>query len=300
MPDTHVVGVDAASDDITASKADFLLVPVEEAHRINGQEIDLAVNIWSFGEMPNSHIQAWFDLVQKRNATAQLFLLNHFMASIALEPENLRHQASHYSWLRGLDSAWRIQAFEIDPLIERPASILHKHRGLMLFAKRLVSNEANDQEKRAAAEAARAVHIHDWVRGSLRSNTPSEYDPSAARRAFLTYPIEPLTPDTEFVLDQFDRTLQMWRPDIDGTQDGAFFRLWNDFRMNGDLVSLRLLRIWLHLQWRSVLRTSEGETVDTIFREELQFGMTPDGAWAADPCLRVPHWMDRRLAPLKA
>ncbi len=290
---------DVASNDISESKADFILIPVEEAYLINGQNIDLAVNIWSFGEMPNHYIQTWFDFIQKHNTTDHLFLLNHFMASIELEPGNVEHQANHYNWLRGIDKAWKIQAFEIDPLIERPPSVLHKHRGLMLFATRLMSDEEVTQEKQAAVKTAKVIHGYDWVRGSLKSNAPSEKDPSSARRTFLTYPIEPITPTTEFILDQFDRILSMWRPDIDSTQDSTFFHLWNDYRMNGDHVSLRLLRIWMHLQWRPMLRTQEGETVDTIFREELQFGLTPEGSWCDDPYLQIPNWMDRRLVPLK-
>jgi len=298
LPDARMVWADGApadlaQADIAQSGADFLLVPAEHAHRITGQAIDLAINVWSFGEMPNAQIRGWFDFIQKRNATARLFLLNHVMAAITLDPGAVGHHAGHYGWLRELDAKWRVQAFEIDPAIERPPMVRHKHRGLMLFVERLLSDEDINREKLAAGEAARALHGDDWVRGSLRSNRPDKGDPSAARRAFLTYPIEPLTAETEFVLDQFSRGLHLWRPDIDRTRDGAFFRLWNDVRVNEDPVSLRLLRIWLHLQWRPALVTPRGQARHVLFREELQYGLAPDGTWADGPCLRIPDWIQR-------
>ncbi len=300
LPSARLAWIDDPRPGLDPAQADFLFVPADKAEAIEGQTFDLAVNTWSFGEMPNAQIRLWFDLLQKRNRADRLFLLNHFMAPVRLTADNLKYQASHYSWITDLDRAWQISYFEIDPPIEQPPLIRHKHRGIALFARRLESSEDIADSAKAAAEAADEVHLHDWVRGSLAGEKSAERDPNAGRRALLTRPVEQLTDGTKFVLDAFDRSLGLWRPDLDRTECGTFFRLWNDIRMNGSPLSVRLLRIWLHLHWRPVTRSAMGAVEDMIFREELIYGLSPSGQWIQDDHLEIPDWLKQRMERLKS
>lgn len=299
LPEARIHWCDGAVDDVAAEGVDFYLVPADQAHHIQDQNIDLAMNVWSFGEMPNQQIQKWFDFIQKNNETAHLFLINHFMATVPLHASVLKQQSDHYDWLRRMDHAWHIRAFEIDPVFECPPSVTHKHRGILIFADRLTSATAIETDRHAAAKAAGAVHAYDWASGSLPWVEPDGCDPAQARSNFLTRSPEPITADTPLVLDQFARMLGLWRPDNDQSMNGSFFRLWNDLRLNGSVESLRLLRIWFRLHWRPATLENDGRPSEAIFREELHFGLDEQGHWIEDPCLLFPDWLNNRLYSLK-
>jgi hypothetical protein len=295
MPDLRIVWLRDLDGDLAASGADFILIPADEADGLHGQTIDLAINIWSFGEMPNTQIATWFELIQERNNTRHLYLLNHFMAPLPAELGNVRQHASHYGWLNRMDADWQVQSFTVDPAIERPPLVRHKHRGLQIFANRIKEPDAIARERERAARAVESVHLQDWVLGSLRQESSGETDADAARRSIVTQGSKALGAHTAFALDRFDRTLRLWRPDTDGGMEGAFFRLWNDLRLNHNPLSLRLLRIWFHLSWRPILRTEEGDMIETMLREEVLYAMKRDGSWAADPLLELPPWMTDHL-----
>jgi hypothetical protein len=269
---------------------DFLLVESRQIDSLRNVGIDLVVNTWSFGEMPDSEIGRLFRFIQHDARVDYVFLLNHILVPVALPA-----QLDFYNWITALGPHWRILRFEIDPPIHRNPELRSHQIGAMILARRIDDDDALVGLRREAASAAALIQAQQWIAGSLAKNRPTGHDAAARRSSLLSSPSRQVNDQSEFVLDQFSRTVTIWRPDLDGGTDGTFFRLWNDARLNRSPLSVRLLRIWLHLQWRPVLRSGDGPPQDVLFREEISYAKFLTGRLEPDPALKIPDWMAREL-----
>lgn len=201
---------------------DFLLVPIDQAHRLAGERFDLAANIWSFGEMPNDFIVRWFRLLRRDCEVAHLFVLNAFLSPVTREtPERTRQG----DWLMQLDSAWRMLRFDIDPPIHRCPFLKDFHKGLMFVAARSGPG-ADPGEKARAAAVACAARVADWV-GIAREGGEVSVSRLRARTDYTAH----------FSLE-------------DG-MEGPVYAFWNDLRQNGSVVSGELLVAYLAMVARS-------------------------------------------------
>lgn len=288
------------SDPRLPGPGEIVLCRIEDSDRLEGLTIDLAINTWSFGEMPNRYIDQWFSFLNERNTTKALFLLNHFMMQVCLESNTARAQLQSANWLSKIDSRWDVVKFEMHPGSHHAPYWRHCHQGLCVVAKLFDT----DADKRRAVDNARAaardIHLEDWAQFSIDAGS-TEGDTQDRRVALLSKPSSRIDETTVFNLTQVENVLGIVKDDIRRDESSAFFRLWNDYRLSGSLASLRLLRILLHLKWRPPLKNpSTGAAYSVIFGEDYEFGRLVGNSFAGDPGLVVPEWLDKRLKQIFA
>lgn len=78
LPTHRVVFATSAAD--LDSACDILLVPTALLYALDGQSFDLAINVASFGEMTESAVAAYHDLLQNRLLVAHFYSINQFGA----------------------------------------------------------------------------------------------------------------------------------------------------------------------------------------------------------------------------
>lgn len=274
--------------------ADFVFVPADQAEQLRGQRFDLAVNTWSLGEMPDTEIARWFDLIENQARVEWLFLLNHVFGPVPANPKPVKQASTERNWLTKIGQRWEIRHFEIDPPGHCGPLLRSQFLGLAMVAKRINSLQLF-QHRRHAARTAASLHNHQWVRMSRVDDLSLEGSPAERRLALLNAPRTRLSDSTSFDLDRVTRNLNIWRPDFDSDARAPFFALWNDIRMNRSAVSVRLMRIWLHMQWRQMPPDIDGEPQRTLFREEIEYANLLAGDRMPDPALHLPHWMHECL-----
>ncbi len=266
--------------------ADFVLIDASEAGMLERHTFDLAVNTWSFGEMPNSEIVGWFNFIQNAHDVRHMFCLNHFLVTTELTQGAFDQANRAYDWIDRFDAAWHVTSCAIDPYIQRAPMLRSQHLGLAISARRLDSETDIQTQREAAAGEVQAVYSQQWMAASVSGLVKGSEDAGSARRKLLDAPPD-VTNSTHFDLDQITRSLNVWRPDFEAS---TFFLLWNDIRLNRTPLSIRAMRIWLHLQWKPQIRI-DGTLVDTIFREEISYSKIMSGKPETDPLLRLPAWM---------
>ncbi len=94
---------------------EIVLCRVEDSRDLKGMTADLAINTWSFGEMPNRYIDRWFTFLNHDNTTRAIFLVNHFMMPVCLQSTTARAQLQSAQWLSKIDDRWDIVDFELHP-----------------------------------------------------------------------------------------------------------------------------------------------------------------------------------------
>jgi hypothetical protein len=270
------------------------LCRVEDTSRLTGLTADLAINTWSFGEMPNRYIDSWFSLLTAANTTRALFLLNHFMMPVCLQSTTARAQLQSAQWLSKIDDRWDIVDFELHPGCHRSPYWRHCHQGACVVARLFESEAAKRDAITAARASARDVYLEDWAQCSVHARIADERVPQ--RAALLSGPETKMDEATVFDMTQAEDVLGIIKDDIRLDAASAFFRLWNDYRLSGSRASLRLLRILLYLKWRPSLKNpTTGAPYSVISGEEYEFGTLVGGRFAGDPGLIVPRWLDEQL-----
>lgn len=279
---------------------EIVLCRIEEFDLLKDLTIDLAVNTWSFGEMPNRYIDQWFRFLNERNTTKSIFLLNHFMMQVCLELNTARAQLQSANWLSRVDARWDVVKFEMHPGSHHAPYWRHCHQGLCVVGKLFVCDADRRRAMDEARAAARDVHLEDWAQFSVDANS-TEVGAQDRRIALLSKPDALIDETTVFNLTQVETVLGLMKDDIRRDESSAFFRLWNDYRLNGSLASLRLLRILLYIKWRPAVKNpSNGKAYSVISGEDYEFGTLVGNSFAGDPGLIVPKWLEERLAEIFA
>jgi hypothetical protein len=243
-PDAMITVVDSPEISISDSIAhDFILVSVDESHKLFGRQFDLAVNIWSLGEMPNSWINYWFDLLQKHCQVDRLFLLNAFASPVTSQSSERTKQGN---WLFCLDSEWEIKNFEINPEIHRCPFIRNFYTGASIYCQRIKTPEEFERIKKAAHEGAQQVLLEDWATIAMahhhiidcgRPETDIAVTPSLVKSTTneSAISVKKLLLITEYI----------GYPLMEANQESPLYRLWNDFRLNVNISSAMLLITYL-------------------------------------------------------
>jgi tetratricopeptide (TPR) repeat protein len=230
--------------------ADFVLVPVDNASAVTGLSFDLALNVWSFGEMPNGFIARWFEVIQKRNRVARLFSLNAFLPPVTPDAIERTRQGN---WLLQFDESWTIDGFEVNPAIQRCPLIRNFYTGLAIAATRIESVDVVGAEQRLASEAVRAVTLEDWVSIALEPDK-GKGDLARPEREFRSVEdllsARPAKFSAKRVLQVLD---YVGRANLDGDRDGTLYKLWNHFRLTGNVRTGELLVIFLAMIAKSNL-----------------------------------------------
>ena len=277
---------------------EIVLCRIEDSHLLKELTIDLAINTWSFGEMPNRYIDQWFRFLNERNTTQSIFLLNHFMMQVCLESNTARAQLQSANWLSKVDARWDVVKFEMHPGSHHAPYWRHCHQGLCVVGKLFESGTDRQRAMDDARDAARDVHLEDWAQFSIDAGG-AESGSQDARIALLSKPDSRIDEATVFNLTQVETVLGIMKDDIRRDESSAFFRLWNDFRLNGSRSSLRLLRILLYLKWRPAVKNpSNGTAYSVISGEDYEFGTLVGNEFAGDTGLIVPQWLDQKLTEI--
>lgn len=246
FPDAKILAVEVGAELPDAVLAgdkpghDFVLVPVESAHAIVGAYFSLAVNIWSFGEMPDAYIGQWFDLIQNRNSVDVLFTINAFLHPVE---RGQAHLLTVGNWLPRLDPRWHVERLEADVAIHRCPYILDFPSGLLVLAKRLDPKE-QARERETIAAAFERVLKADWI---------AEAFGDAMDR----------TPEKLAIERPMDRSRYIAIHSLARIEDGTFLALWNTCRTTGSPLAAALLVVYCRLLCRL------GADFEKATREEL-------------------------------
>lgn len=281
--------------DPTTANSDFVLCTVENTEKLPEQEFDLAINTWSFGEMPNRHIDFWFSFLNDRNKTSALFLTNHFMMPVCLESPTARAQLLSANWLTKIDARWNIVQFQVHPGVHGSPYWRHFQQGVRVVARLFRSDAERQEAMRHSRSQAEDVYLEDWAQFSVRaSTTQAATGPSERRAALLAEPDVLIGEGTVVDMAQAETVLGIIKDDLRRDESSAFFRLWNHYRLTGSKASFRLLRVLLYLKWRPAIKNPDtGVPYSVISGEEYQFGSFED-----DPNLIVPAWLSRKVRQL--
>lgn len=232
LPDAKMAHVLSEEDVLPAEgEFDFIFVSVDNADRLAGLSFDLAVNIWSFGEMPNHFISKWFDLIQEKCRVKRLFTLNAFLSPVTIHTTPRVKQGD---WLLQLDELWEIERFDIEPGIHRCPFIRDFYKGIAYVARRIENDEERARQKRMAHEQASAAYVADWVHLATGQHSGVPIHPDGISLVRLRAQVDYISNFT-----------------VEGNISGAIFALWNDFRMNSNAVSGALLVAYIGMMTRS-------------------------------------------------
>ncbi|TCK61669.1 putative sugar O-methyltransferase [Seleniivibrio woodruffii] len=218
--------------DIADADADFILIPVENAQRdLSGRQFDLAVNIWSLGEMPDAYTSFWMDLIQAGHIE-RFFTINSFMAPVVYGTSD---RTGIGNWLFRIDEKWEIEYFETDPKVHQCPLIMDFPKGVAIIGRRTRLDSELSQLKKAAERRFQPVLQYDWVRSAL----------SGCKLDDGTYDITKLSMS---VAERTRSYIGHFR--IGSGIDDTFFRIWDHYRHTGDKLPASLMVVYLSLAGR--------------------------------------------------
>jgi len=238
-PEARIAWLDADAG-IPPPDSDFLLIPAADADcLIAGRRFDLAINVWSFGEMPNRYVDTYLRLLQRDCQVAWLLTVNSFMAPVT--PASV-DRTEVGDWLLGLDERWDIEHFEIEPAVHRCPLIRNFPKGIGLLARRISDEREISRQRQAAADELASTLLEDWAWLAA-----SEGSAAKSGRPETAIDVSTAGSDRQPVSSRQLATLTDYigHFTIEAGIDGPFFRLWNDYRMNRSERSGALLVAYL-------------------------------------------------------
>ena len=225
---------------------DFVLIPAALMKLLNGRSFELAINIWSFGEMPNTFVEEWFELIQKECDVRYFFTLNAFMPPVT--PDSV-DRVKQGDWFNRMDSKWDILSYDVNPQIHRNPWIKNFYSGLCIFAERTTNELTLKQDILRSQEELTEVLMEDWVQLLLeekkslaRPETEETFAEDQGGVKCLKY-LPQLLCATEYI----------GRFNIENGRNGTLFRLWNHYRLTGSTLSGELLVCFLAMVFKTQL-----------------------------------------------
>lgn len=143
----------------TVDQHDFIYVPVGLEQTFLDLSIDLFLNTYSFGEIPNKEIERWFDRINGAANIKSIYLLNHFLnvAGYTYKPDG-----NAASVLLGSD--WQVERWELNPeYTEDPIETQLDLNYLEIVATR-PSEPGPANRRRAALEAVQFARSLPWFK----------------------------------------------------------------------------------------------------------------------------------------
>ncbi|MBV8888924.1 MAG: putative sugar O-methyltransferase [Alphaproteobacteria bacterium] len=203
---------------------DFVFIPTEFAHRLDGLQADLFVNMNSLGEMTNEVIEQWFEFLQNTIHAKKVFLLNRFLNRVDIaSPSHPRRDESACAFQ--LDRYWDILDWEVDPDFDRsPYVRTTATRNLLIIARRCAAAETLAQRTNEVLARLPPVVVEDWA-------IQAYWDDDGELKSGGRYP--PLSSRGDYNLTH------------DLTRSGSLFVIWEAYRLTGSQQYARLLLIWM-------------------------------------------------------
>ena len=249
FPDSKVLLVESPEQvDETVSAYDFVLLPLALKEKLKGRDFDLALNIWSFGEMPNHFISEWFQVIQGACQVRYFFTMNAFMPPVTTQSVERTRQGD---WLCQFDEHWSIQHFEINSAIHSNPFIRNFYTSLCVLGQRLQNEVEIRAEVIQSRSALNDVLVEDWTQLALfaRSNLSrpetefnEKIDSSASAHVFF---LSQLLATTEYI----------GRFNFESGSESTFFKLWNHFRLTKAPLVGELLVCFLAMVSKTLLET---------------------------------------------
>jgi hypothetical protein len=228
--------------------ADFYLVRLEDAVRVlSGIKFQLAINIWSFGEMPNEFIDQWLKLIQQKCKVEWFFTINSFMAPVTIDSISRKNVGD---WLFRLDSHWNIEYFEIDPEIHRCPLIKNFPKGIGILAQRVIDQNNLFKIRKESSNNAKKILLEDWV--GVASEEKSIETPDRPERN-ITHSINEFDINTISSSRLRAITDYVGHFNIESCMKGPIFLLWDDYRLNNNQLSGALLVCYMAMVGKSEL-----------------------------------------------
>jgi len=257
FPSAHFLFAKEAADlQGDLSGVDFIFVPLKFKDAIAGHSFDLALNIWSFGEMPNHFIREWFEIIQSKCRISYFFTINAFLAPVTVDSVD---RAKQGAWILHFDDRWKIWHFKINPDIHRNPFIKNFYCGLSIFAERLETESALQETFSVAKEGLTDTFLEDWVGVLLQEAT----DLGRPETKFVQSG-ENLPKIKDYFLNQLLATTEyIGRFNIDEGLSGTLFRLWNAYRVTKLTIAGELLVCYLAMISKTML-------AQRCSKEELQ------------------------------
>jgi hypothetical protein len=254
-PESRFALVDSVDTQLLDSaNYDFILISIEAADYLIGRHFDLAVNMWSLGEMPNKWIDYWFDLLQAKCQVDRLFLINNFMTPLTVKHTQI---AAEGDWLFQIDNCWEVETFDIDPDIHTCPLIRNFPTGLGIYGQRVTNSDELNRLKANASSAVKHVLLEDWTTIVAAGNRISNLARPETDLSGLSSVDEGSNSKSATMLkvtQLLEITNYVGRPRIESGADCTLYRLWNDFRVNADPLSGGFLVAYLAMVYKSDLQ----------------------------------------------
>lgn len=161
FPDKKILFVTSPSDIAKIDDHDIAFVPAVFAEMLSGRSYDLFVNTASMGEMTNSTIHRWMDLLQNRVKLKYLYTLNRYLNVVNEALATFRRNENECS--TSYDHKWNIVNWELEPVYCRCPYIDTLHsRYVEIFATRPEKEPENLKER--SQQLLEDALAEDWYR----------------------------------------------------------------------------------------------------------------------------------------
>lgn len=165
----------------TVDQYDFVYVPTGLEQPFLDLPIDLFLNVYSFGEIPNKEIERWFERINGAANIKSIYLLNHFLniAGYTYKPDG-----NAASILLGAD--WQVEAWELNPeYTEDPIETQLDLNYLEIVATR-PSDPDTANRRRAALQDVQFARKLPWFKTVSRELRDRQVASSPLRRMVAT------------------------------------------------------------------------------------------------------------------
>jgi len=141
---------------------DLVFVPVSLAGELTGREFELFCNTASLGEMRNSVIRYWMDMVERRMHVRYFFGVNRFLNT--MRPWRDAYRAEENACSVSFDAGWRMLHWELEPPFARcPWLETTVTRNLEVVAERLPVLPPAAALEASSRRLADSVARQDWL-----------------------------------------------------------------------------------------------------------------------------------------
>lgn len=257
FPEKTFLWIEKEEDLFRAKGKDFVFVPLENAKIIAKETYSLAVNIFSFSEMPNPFIANYFSMIQKEADVKNIFLLNAFLHPVTPETRSRINQGD---WLLHLNECWKIMEFQIQPKIHRNPYVKNFTSCILIAATKIKNEKEQLSLPQQNQEAFLNVLCQDWV-AILTSSGHNKSRPEMGLEPVLGTPH--LVENLKDLPRLLEITEYIGRFELGESKDSTLKDLWNYWRMEKSQSVAEVLLCFLAMINKSILGTR-------CSKEELQ------------------------------
>lgn len=159
-PEAKCLWITGPISQIELEKCDFIFCPTIHAEFFWGMSFDLFVNTASMGEMSNSTIRYWMDLIQNKINVRYFYGMNRFLNTVKNDGLYIQSSSRTNENLASIsfDGNWKVLSWELEPLINRcPWEDTRIARYLEILLERIPYGDS-------CQETIEDIKLQDWWR----------------------------------------------------------------------------------------------------------------------------------------